>query len=130
MKTHAILMIAVVTALLTSCSSAGGSSDGWSRTYFAPQNAVFDAAIDVLESEGYLVDADRDKGRISAQPSRSSAGNLASLVVLIKRKNDRIRVDVQTRPGPTFSAVPLQPDEAPVLEFFHQLDVRLKSGRS
>jgi hypothetical protein len=128
MKTHAILELAVVTALLVSCSSAGGSSDDWSRTYFASQETVIDAAIDVLETEGYLVDVDREKGRISAEPSRGSTGNLVSLVVLIKRKNDRIRVAVQTRPGAAYSGVPSKSVEAPVLEFFHELDLRLMRG--
>ena len=110
-------------------SSSGGSTDAWSRTYFAPRDKVIDAVIDVLEKEGYLVDADREKGRVSAEPSRSSAGNLASLVVRVTQKNDRIHVDLQTRTGASFSTLASQPAESPVLEFFHELDLRLQSGR-
>jgi len=114
--------------LLAACASPGGSSDDWSRTYFAPRDKVIDAVIDVLEDEGYLVDADREKGRITAEPSRSKGGNLASLVVRVTQKNDRIRVDVQTRTGASYSTMTSTPQESTVLEFFHVLDLRLLGG--
>ena len=115
--------------VLAACSSSEGSSDGWSRTYFAPLEKVIDAVIDVLEDEDYLVDADREKGQISAEPSRKSADNLASLVVSVKQKSGRIHVDVQTRTGAAFSTMTAKPAEEPVLEFFHELELRLHSGR-
>jgi hypothetical protein len=130
MKSPQTWLPVVIALLLTSCSSSGGSSDDWSRTYFAPRDKVIDAVIDVLEDEGYLVDADREKGRVSAEPSRGSAGSLVSLVVRVTQKNDRIRVDVQTRTGASYSTMTSKPQESTVLEFFHELDLRLHSGQS
>ena len=123
-----LLVPAVI--FLVACASSGGSSDAWSRTYFAPRDKVIDAVIDVLEDEGYLVEADRAKGRITAEPSRSSGGKLASLVVRVAKKNDRIRVDVQTRTGASYSTLTSKPAQSPVLEFFHELDMRLQGGHN
>ena len=123
-----LLVPAVI--FLAACASSGGSSDAWSRTYFAPRDKVIDAVIDVLEDDGYLVEADRAKGRITAEPSRSSGGKLASLVVRVAKKNDRIRVDVQTRTGASYSTLTSKPAESPVLEFFHELDMRLQGGHN
>lgn len=114
-------------AALAACASSGGSSDAWSRTYVAPRETVVEAVIDVLEVEGYLVDADRGKGRISAEPARG-ARNLVSLEVQVKVKGDRVLVDVQTRSGARFSSLPVKPAESPVLEFLHQLDLRMQGG--
>jgi hypothetical protein len=126
---HRKTWLAVVSLiLLASCTSGGDSSDGWSRTYFAPYEQVFEAVIAVLDDEGYVVDIKEDKGRVSAEPSQSSSGNLAAMVVQVTRKNDRIHVDVQTRSGATFSTLTARPKEEPILEFLHELDLRLKSG--
>ena len=56
------------------------------------------------------------------------ATNLASLVVRVTQKNDRIRVDVQTRTGASYSTMTSTPQESTVLEFFHVLDLRLLGG--
>ena len=130
MKKPNIWVSVVIAFLFASCASSGGPSDDWSRTYFAPRDKVIDAVIDVLEDEGYLVDADREKGRVSAEPSRGSAGSLVSLVVRVTQKNDRIYVDVQTRTGASHSTMTSRPQESLVLEFFHELDLRLHSGQS
>lgn len=114
---------------MASCTSSGGSSDDWSRTYFAPRDKVIDAVIDVLEDEGYLVDTDREKGRITAEPSRGKSGNPASLVVRVTQRNDRSRVDVQTRTGASYSTMTSNPQDSTVLQFFHDLDLRLLGGR-
>jgi len=74
--------------LLAACASSSTSSDGWSRTYLAPRDEVIEAVIDVLEDEGYLVEADREKGRISAQPMRSRGADLASLGTAIRLFQD------------------------------------------
>lgn len=120
------LLLPIVVALVA-CASSGGSSDTWSRTYFAPRETVVEAVIDVLEVEGYLVDADREKGRISAEPAHG-ARNLVSLDVRVKVKGDRVLVDVQTRSGARFSSLPVKPAESPVLEFLHQLDLRMQGA--
>ena len=122
------VFVLVGLTIIAACASSGGSEDDWSRTYFAPREQVIDAAIEVLEEEGYLVVADREKGRISAEPSRSSGANLVSLEVRVTRKDDRIRVDVQTRSGASFSTATSKPRESPVLEFLYQLDLRMQGG--
>ena len=122
------VFVLVGLTIVAACASSGGSGDDWSRTYFAPHDLVIDAAIEVLEEEGYLVEADREKGRISAEPSRSSGANLVSLEVRVTRKDDRIRVDVQTRSGASFSTATSKPNESPVLEFLYQLDLRMQGG--
>lgn len=118
----------VSVALIAGCTSSGGSGDEWSRTYFAPREQVIDAAIEVLEKEGYLVDVEREKGRISAEPSRSSGADLVSLEVRVTRRDDRIRVDVQTRSGESLSTMTSKPADSPVLEFLYELDLRLQGG--
>ena len=128
MKYISNVLMLMGAALIAACASSGGSSDDWSRTYFAPRDKVIDAVIDVLEDDGYLVDADREKGRITAEPSRSKSGNLASLVVRVTQKNDRILVDVQTRTGASYSTMTSTPQQSTVLEFFHGLDLRLLGG--
>ncbi len=130
MKFSRMWFVVPAVIFFAACTSSGGSSDSWSRTYFAPRDKVIDAVIDVLEDEGYLVDADREKGRVSAEPSRGSAGNLVSLVVRVTQKDDRIHVDVQTRTGSSFSTMASKPAESPVLEFFHELNLRLQGGRN
>jgi len=113
-------------ALLLAACTSGDSRDAWSRTYLASRDEVVGAVIDVLEDEGYLVEADREKGRISAEPSR---GRGSTLVVNVATRDGRIRVDVLTRAEASLSAVPGGPDEAPILEFLHELDVRLRVRR-
>ena len=113
--------------LFVSCTSTGDGSSAWSKTYFAPRDKVIGAVIDVLEVEGYLVDADREKGRISGEPGRS-AGNVVALAVTVKVKGERVVVDVETRSGARFSSLPVKPEESPVLEFLHQLDLRMQGG--
>jgi hypothetical protein len=124
---HPALVLVGLT-IIAACASSGGSGDDWSRTYFAPREQVIDAAIEVLEEEGYLVEVDREKGRISAEPSRSSGNSLVSLEVRVTRTNDRIRVDVQTRSGASFSTAASRPQESPVLEFLYELDLKMQGG--
>ena len=130
MNSRYTCLLAAAVFFLGGCATSGGTSDTWSRTYFAPRDEVIDAVIDVLEDEGYLVEADREKGRISAEPARGGGGNPVSLAVRVTRKNDRYRVDVQTRAGASFSTVTSKPAESPILEFFHELDLRLQGGNN
>ena len=123
---RALLLLPIMT-VFAACAASSGSSDTWSRTYFAPREKVIEAVIDVLDVEGYLVDADPEKGRVSGEPGRS-AGNLVALAVTVKVKGERVVVDVQTRSGARFSSLPVKPEESPVLEFLHQLDLRMQGG--
>jgi hypothetical protein len=125
MKHRRIWFSWFLAVFLIACTTSRDGSHSWSRTYFAFREDVIEAVIDVLEAENYLVDADREKGRIVAEPPRS-AGNLGALVVNVRRKGDRILVDVLIRPGNSYSGMAPRPTESAVLEFFHELDLRLE----
>ena len=127
MKIRRFWIPSVAMVFLASCTATGNDSSAWTRTFFAPREEVIEAVIEVLEVEGYLVDADRNKGRISGEPERGTK-NLASMVVQVKVKGDRVVVDVETRSGARFSSLPVKPAESPVLEFLHQLDVRMQGA--
>jgi len=115
--------------LLSACTSGGDSSSSWSRTYLAPLDAVIDAAVDVLEDEHYLVDLNRDAGRIDAQPSREKTGRRVHLMVRVVEKKGRVQVDVQTRSQMDGDLRSTRLNEAPVLEFLHELDLRIQGIR-
>jgi hypothetical protein len=124
-----ILVAPVFFVLMASaCTTSTDSSDAWTRSYIAPRERVIEAVIDVLEEADYLVEADREKGRITAEPSRSRGAASPTLVVLVEVKAGRVRVDVQTRSGASYSGESSRASTAPVLEFFHELDLRLQGG--
>ena len=123
MKARRLWFLFVPTAV--SCLTSGTGPDAWSRTYFASREDVIEAVIEVLEDEEYLVDIDRENGRIVAEPPRS-AGNLAVLAVTVRRTGDRILVDVQTRSEVGYSTAVPRPAETAILEFLHQLDLRMQ----
>ena len=112
--------------VLPACTTTSDSSSSWSRSYLAQKDRVIEAAVEVLEDENYLVDVKNDGSRIDAEPSRSSGHGRAILVVRVAEKNARIRVDVQSRAGEDPSGRPGSQVEAQVLEFLHELDLRLK----
>jgi hypothetical protein len=120
------LTLFVLTA--TACTSSSDSADAWTRSYIAPRERVIEAVIDVLEEADYLVESDREKGRITAEPSRSRGAASPTLVVLVEVKAGRVVVDVQTRSGASYSGESSRASTAPVLEFFHELDLRLQGG--
>ena len=115
--------------LLSACTSGADSSSSWSRTYLAPLDTVIDAVVDVLEDEHYLVDLNRDAGRIDAQPSREKTGRRVHLMVRVVEKKGRAQVDVQTRSQMDGDLRSGRLDEAPVLEFLHELDLRMQGIR-
>jgi hypothetical protein len=129
MKAPQIFLWLGVLLLLSSCTSGGDSSSSWSRTYLAPRDAVIDAVVDVLEDENYLVDLNRDGGRIDAQPAREKAGRRVHLMVRVEEKKGRVQVDVQTRSQMDGDLRSGRLDEAPVLEFFYELDRRMQGNR-
>jgi hypothetical protein len=114
---------------LSSCTSGGDSSSSWSRSYIASRDAVIDAVVDVLEDEDYLVDLNRDAGRIDAQPARGKTGRRVHLMIRVKEKKGRVQVDVSTRSQMDGDRRSGQLDEAPVLEFLHELDLRMQGIR-
>jgi len=115
--------------LLSACASSSDPASSWSRSYLAPQDEVIDAVVDVLEDEHYLVDVNRASGRISAEPSRAGASGRANLVVRVEPRKGRMAVGVQTRSGAQFSERAGNTAEAQVLEFLHELDLRLQGNR-
>ena len=128
MKIQRVWLLVPAIVLLAGCTS-GGSAEDWSRSYVGPYDRVMEAVIDVLEDEGYLVDADREKGRVTAEPSRSRGGGLVSLVVRVQPRGELILVDVLTRGGASYSNAPARPQDTFVLEFFHELELRLEGLR-
>jgi hypothetical protein len=125
---HKILWLGSL-LLFFACTTGGDSSSSWSRTYLAPLDAVIDAAVDVLEDEHYLVDLNRDAGRIDAQPSREKTGRRVHLMVRVVEKKGRVQVGVQTRSQMGGDMTVRRQDEAPVLEFLHELDLRMQGIR-
>lgn len=110
------------------CSSAGGRTDAWSRSYLAPLDTVFDTAFEVLEDEGYLVEADRGAGRLAAEPPAARRGQPV-LVLRIEVRGERVVVDVQARPGGDPGPVVSQRTDAVVSELLHALDRRMQVVR-
>ena len=129
MKAPQIFLWLGAVLLLSACTSGGDSSSSWSRTYLAPLDAVIDAAVDVLEDEHYLVDLNRDAGRIDAEPSREKTGRRVHLMVRVVEKKGRVQVGVQTRSQMGGDMTVRRQDEAPVLEFLHELDLRMQGIR-
>ena len=102
MKIHRTLIVTMIAAVVPiGCTTASDSSDSWSESYLAPYDRVFNAVVDVLEDRDYLVEASPETGKITAEPSRSSRGLSPELAVRVFEKAGRVRVDVQTRAGPT-----------------------------
>ena len=129
MKLSRGLLLLGALLFLPACTSGGDSSSSWSRSYLAPRDKVIDAAVDVLEDEHYLVDLNRDAGRIDAQPSREKTGRRVHLMVRVVEKKGRAQVDVQTRSQMDGDLRSGRLDEAPVLEFLHELDLRMQGIR-
>lgn len=91
-----------------------------------PLEKVFETVLEVLEDEGYYVEADAESGRINAEPEAAAAGRKPVLAVRVAAKGNRTVVDVQTRAGANpGQMVSLRTDTA-VLELLHALDRRLQ----
>ena len=116
----------ILAVALFGCTSSTDSADSWSESYLSPYDRVFDAVVDVLEDDGYLVEANRETGRITADPSRSSRGLSPELAVRVFEKDERVRVDVQTRAGVNQSVTQGRQIETSIVEFFHELELRLQ----
>ena len=126
MKSFRLALGAAAVVVIAACTTTGDASSSWSRSYLAQRDRVVEAVVEVLEDEHYLVDVKKDGGRIDAEPSRSSGQGRAILVVRVEEKNGRIRVDVQSRAGVDSSGRQGDQVEAQVLEFLHELDLRLR----
>jgi len=111
------------------CTSSGEASSSWSRSYLAPLDRVIDTATEVLEDQHYVVDLDRAAGRIEAQPSREKTGRRIHLVVRVEERKGRVWVDVQSRSQMDRDTMSQQLDQGPILEFFHELDLRMQGTR-
>lgn len=120
------ILAAVGVCALAGCASSTDSSDSWSRSYLAPIDRVFGAVTDVLEDDGYLVEVDRSKDQITADPPRNSRGLSPSLAVKVVEKSGRVLVDVQTRAGSNDSVTRGSQVNISIVEFFHELELRLQ----
>lgn len=128
----ALIVLACSPLLLPSaaCTSSGEASSAWSRSYLAPRDRVIDTVAEVLEDEDYLVEVDRTSGRIEAQPSRQKTGRRTNLVVRVEERKDRVWVDVQSRSQMDRDTMSQNLDQSPILEFFHELDLRMQGTRN
>lgn len=119
-------MIAVAGCALSGCTTSSGPPDLWSRSYIAPIDRVFSAVTDVLEDDGYFVETDRSKDRITAEPPRDSRGLSPLLEIKVVEKSGKVLVDVQTRAGANDSVTFGNQVDTLVVEFFHELELRLQ----
>jgi hypothetical protein len=127
MKLHVdLVLVLAATCGLIGCATSSDPGDSWSESYVGPFDRVFDAVIDVLEDEDYLVEADRGAGKVTAQPSRSKRIQTAPFVIRVFEKSERIWVDVQVRSTFEDSMARSSRVATSVLEFFHELELRLQ----
>jgi hypothetical protein len=129
MRTFSKLLCAAIITIPASCASSTDTTGSWTRSYLVPEDTVFSAAVEVLEDEGFFVEADRDAGRIVAEPSTATGTRTPILVIRVVPKNGRILVDVQTRGGAEQGLAMSQRTDAAVLEILHALDRRLQGVR-
>lgn len=120
--------LALGSLILAACASTGDLGTPWSRSYALPEDVVFNAVVEVLDSEGYRVESDRGRGRVIAEPGHGSSPSRPTLTVGITPKREQVIVDVQVRAGAQQQAVPLSTDSA-VREFLYALDASLQGFR-
>ena len=124
-----VLTFGVVLLPSVACTSSGEAPGSWSRSYVAPRDRVIDTVVDVLGDQDYLVEVDREAGRIEAQPSREQGGRQTDLVVRVEERKDRVWVDVQSRSQMDRDLRSQHVEQGPILEFFHELDLRMQGSR-
>jgi hypothetical protein len=114
--------------LLAACTGAGGGGgDAWSRSYVATYDRVFEATLDALEASGFYLDTvDQDRGRVRAESSAQRRDLEVSLFVDVRRRDDRVRVDVMAQgPGAEDGYGPGRLSTV-VHSFLSELDARLE----
>jgi hypothetical protein len=121
-----MMVMAALAGVLAGCASSSETGDSWTRSYLSPPDVVFNAVVEVLEADGYLVEANREAGRISAVPSRSNRGLGPSLAVRVVEKAERVLVDVQTRSGVNDATTRGSQIDTMMAVFFHELELRLQ----
>lgn len=122
----AFVSVAVLAAV--ACTTGSVSSvDDWSRDYVSTFDRVWEAAVASLDEIGfYLESEDREEGRIRARSSARRTNLEATLLVDVRDRGDRIRVDVMAQsPGLEEGRAPVQVSGL-VRDFFHGLDARLE----
>ena len=126
MRRLTFVSVAVLAAV--ACTTGSGSSvDDWSRDYVSTFDRVWEAAVASLDEIGfYLESEDREEGRIRARSSARRTNLEATLLVDVRDRGGRIRVDVMAQsPGLEEGRAPVQVSGL-VRDFFHGLDSRLE----
>lgn len=123
-----LTVVSIVMVAAAACATGSGTSvDDWSRDYVSTFERVFEAAIESLDEIGfYLESEDREQGRIRARSSARRTSVEATLLVDVRLRGDRIRVDVMAQsPGLEEGRAPVQVSGL-VRDFFRGLDARLE----
>lgn len=128
MRAAPAILLGALALGAAACSSAGGGSSDWSRSYLVPESAVFEAVVEVLEDEGYLVQADREAGRVRAEAGDARRGPLPNLVIEVRQRGERVLVDVQIRGLHSDAPTASRRADSAVRELLHALDRRLQGG--
>ena len=128
MRAAPAVLLGLLALGAAACISAGGDPSDWSRSYLLPESVVFEAVVDVLEDEGYLVEADREAGRVQAEAGDASHGPLPILVIEVRPRGERVLVDVQIRGLDSDAPTASPRADSAVRELLHALDRRLQGG--
>jgi hypothetical protein len=129
--TARLILVWMVGMAAVGCSTRSGTSvDEWSRDYVSSFDRVYEAAAGALEDSGFYIESeDRERGRIRARSSARRTDLETTLLVDVRQRGDRIRVDVMAQsPGLEEGRAPAQVSGL-VRDFFHGLDARLE-GRT
>lgn len=93
---------ALVTAAtcVIACRSGASAGGDWSRSYVRPGEQVWNAVLDTVTDEGFVVDeADRERGRITATGGDSRMWREALLEISVRARGEVVQVAVSGRMG-------------------------------
>jgi hypothetical protein len=116
-------------AMAFGCASGGPPAAAqWSRVYARSFERVWEAALTTLAESGYAVEErDPARGTIRAESGERESYRRVVLEVLVLRRSESVRVDVQASGGGVSSPAGLRRLSRPVLAFLDDLDARLRS---
>lgn len=124
-----ILLAAAVTACGCASITTEPPPDAWQRIYGAPLEDVWQAALELLVDEGYVVESeDRGRGRIVAQSTSGREYRELALVIEIFQSGELVKVLIDARVGAGEAGTWRQLDRA-IPELLTLLDERVRATR-